>query len=314
MKKKVVVLILMLYVCSILSGCIKILIKLSINDKKGDSFKVEIDRNQKITSNFSGENSSVELKVREGFLCNVVNVDDIKDSDIKVTFDSMNFINNINVSDKLKKYVPNADEDLKKLSQAYSAFLGKSFKVKIAENGKVKKVMGIDELTMAVLKDLKDKSKEQDVKNFIKKEFSENALTAKIEKITLFYPEKRVSQNTQWRIRNTPSTKIPIQSVNEYVLKDSEDKTADISIKSEIKKNESAQPRNIGDVKLNFEDIKGNGSGNISVNLDKGIIKNTDIQSKYKGNIKIVSMDPNTGTQMIPITVEDKINVHVLNQ
>ncbi|EES92202.1 MULTISPECIES: DUF6263 family protein [Clostridium] len=314
MNKKVVILVIMFYICSILSGCIKIPIKLSINEKKGDSFKVEIDRNQKITSNFNGENSSVELKVREGFLCNVVNVDDIKDSDIKVTFDSINFVNNINISDKLKKYVPNANEDLKELANVYSSFLGKSFKVKIGENGKVKKIMGIDELTMAILKDLKDKSKEQYVKSFIKNEFSENALTAKIEKITLFYPEKRVAQNTQWRIRNTPSIKIPIQSINDYILKDSEDKTAYISIKSQIKKNESAQPHNIDDVKLSFEDIKGNGSGNINVNLDKGIIKNTDIQSKYKGNIKIVSMDPNTGTQMIPIIVEDKINVHVLNQ
>src|SRR3712207_4000652 len=112
--------------CSILAGCAKISKKMTLGLKKGEAFRMQIDG----TRSFKGpSNEAIELKSREAFLCNVNDVNDAKDMEIKVTIDSVDV--DIKGKDYLKKYLSDTGIFLEGDNSIYSKFLGKSFKAKL---------------------------------------------------------------------------------------------------------------------------------------------------------------------------------------
>ncbi|KGM94249.1 hypothetical protein Z968_11980 [Clostridium novyi A str. 4552] len=311
MKKKLVFLILMVYLCNILSGCVKISKKMTLRLKKGEAFRMQIDGDR----SFRGpSNETIELKSRESFLCNVISVNDAKDMEIKVTFDSINFNTNIKGKEDLKKYLSDTEMFLEQDKSIYSKFIGKSFKVKISESGKVEKVMGIDNIGNDILKNEEDNNKKELIKNFIKKEFSEEVLESKLQRIIAFYSDKKIDVGDEWDKTNKVLANIPVDVDDKYTLKERKEGTSDIIIDGKIKKRESAKPIKNDDMEISYEDIKGKEKGTIVIEKENRMIKTEEIESEYEGKVKIMLKDPSKGAEYIPIFAKEKIVVNVLKQ
>ncbi|GAB6150120.1 hypothetical protein Z965_01330 [Clostridium novyi A str. BKT29909] len=311
MKKKLIFLILMVYLCSILSGCVKMSKKMTLELKKGEAFRMQIDGDK----SFKGPSSeSIELKSREAFLCSVNDVNNAKDMEMKVTIDSIDIDADIKGKDYLKKYLSDIGIFLEGDKSIYSKFLGKSFKVKLTENGKVEKVMGIDDIGNAVLKEEQDPKKKELIKNFIKKELSEEVLEEKIQRIIGFYSDKKVDIGDKWEKTNKVLANLPVDVDEKYTLKERKEGTTDIIVNGEIKKRESAQPVKADDVEISYEDIKGKEKGTITIGQENKMIKTEELDSEYEGKIKIMFKDPSKGAEYVPVSAKEKITVNVLKQ
>lgn len=305
-------------ICSLLllSGCMKKSVDISLKLKKGNLYKVEVDIKEKVSQKIKDTNLELETKSKMGYLCNVINVDKNKNADIKVTFDSID----------IKSTTPNgqtpansqqvASETSDKLSKVYAAFVGKSFNVKIGEYGKVKQVVGMDDVVNNVFTELniKDEKEKEDIKKVIKAKFGEEVITKSIETITSVYPNNKVKVGNSWQQKVSISDQFPVEAERKYNLKESADGTSEITVDSQIKGKEDAEPKVTDSLKITYEEIKGTEKGVINLNEETGIVKTAEMQVQFSGKMKLYSDDPNLGTQTFPISYSEKTVVNVLRQ
>lgn len=316
-KKAKVIYTFLLSLSIIFSGCMQRQLNLLLHIKKGDSYRLEIDKNEKVVYDIKGEKTELESKMKTAYLCHVTSVDDNKNAELTVTFDTINIRNNnANNGQTLINNSPTMVRDTDKLSQVYSALIGKSFKVKVGEYGKVKQIIGMDELFKEILDELNitDKQEREEIKKDMKQNFGDKELTTRIGRITSFYPNTQVRIEDTWKKTVDISDRFPVESENEYKLRDSSDGTAEIEVKGKVRSKEGTDPIFMDNIKITYEDIDGTESGTISVNEESGLIRRAEMQSKYSGKIKYTSSDPNMGTQAFPISVEEKTMVNVLRQ
>lgn len=359
LKKRGVCYILFLCICLLLNGCMNKPVNMTIKLKKGDSYKVEVDRSEKITQSIKGGQLHIDSKIKVGYLCSVTNIDDNKNADMRVTFDTIEVKattsngqtsnnkqegNAEQGSDNEKKDTDEQNDDKKqesaqqetpsnqkqlpdenkealsqgmdKFSKIYTSLIGKSFDVKIGQYGKVKQVTGMDEIVSKIFTEMniKDEKEKEDIKKAMKEQFGDDAITKRIERITAVYPNKDVTMGQDWQEKRDISTQFPVEAENKYSLKESSDGTSDISLEGELKEKEEAEPTVIDNIKVSYEDMKGTQKGNISINEETGMIKRAEIESKFSGKMKYTSDDPNMGSMIFPITVEEKTRVNVLRQ
>lgn len=317
MKKRIQILYIFLLSLSIIfSGCMQKSVNLLLNLKKGDSYKVETDRSEKVVYDIKGEKTEVESKIKTSYLCHVTDIDDNKNAEIKVTFDAISIKNNVDNGQTFVNNSPTMAKDTDKLSKVYSALIGKSFRVKMGEYGKVKQIIGMDELFKGVLDELniKDKKEQEEIKKDMKQNFGDEELTKRIERITSLYPNKQVKMDDAWDKKVDVSDRFPVEAESKYKLKDTSDGTSEITVEGKIKNKEGAEPIIMNNIKITYEDIQGTQKGTLSVNEETGLIKRAEMENKYAGKIKYVSDDPNMGSQAFPISIEEKMTVNVLRQ
>lgn len=345
MKKRLRLYILFLCVSLLLSGCMNKSVNMLIKLKKGDSYKVEVDSSEKIIQTIKGGDTEVQSKIRIGYLCHVTNIDENKNADITVTFDTIDakFTTSNGQSSNNKSKGDGGEEDkdeekgqeqsnsqkqppsenkealaqgMDKFSKIYNALVGKSFTIKVGEYGKVKQVVGMDEIVNKLFTEMNIKSEKdkEEIKKVMKDKFGNEAITKKIERITAVYPNKNIKVGESWKEDRDVSNEFPIVTENNYTLKESSDGTSSITVDSKIKGKEEAEPTIVDNIKISYEDIKGTQKGNISLNEETGVIKMADMESKFDGKMKFISDDPNMGSMIFPISVEEKIRVNVLRQ
>lgn len=89
MKKRGLCYILFLCICLLFNGCIKKPVNMTIKLKKGDAYKIEVDRSEKISQTIKGDKVETDSKIRVSYLCHVTNIDENKNADMRVTFDTL---------------------------------------------------------------------------------------------------------------------------------------------------------------------------------------------------------------------------------
>lgn len=317
MKKKVTFPLLLICFTIIFSGCMKKSVNVSLKLKKGDAYKLEIDRNEKVTQNIKGQKTDVESKSKISYLCHVSNIDDNKNADIKVTFDSIDMKNKTDTGQTANSNDQKAmSQGIDKASKIYASLIGKSFRVKIGEYGKVKQVIGMDDVVNSIFTELniKDESEKEGIKKIMKEEFGEEAITKRIERITSVYPNKAVKVGEVWKTKAPVSDKLPVEAENQYNLKESDQGTSEVLVESKIKTKENAEPVVVENIKVNYEDIDGTQKGTITLNEETGLIKRSELESDYSGKMRLYSEDPNVGAQIFPISIKEKTVVNVLRQ
>lgn len=308
-KKIYLIIVCLTIITTLFMGCRKNSAEISLKLKKGDSFKIEVSNDEKIKL----KECEIKSKCKSSYLCEVTNVDESKNADIKVTLDNINLkIDN----PTCEKFMTNIFPINKELNKIYSIIIGESFKVKIGEYGNVKSIIGIDKLVKNVLKtmNVKDKKLEKQLKDCMKKEFGEDILTKKIETFTSVYPKERVNVNKPWDNKMDVDIVFDMGVNNKYVLKESRDNVDKISIKGKIISKENCEPIIIDKMKVYYDDITGTQDGSVSVNEDTGLIRKGEFKKVFNGDLKILEDDPNIGIKKIPINIKNNITVNVLMQ
>ncbi|MCY6484855.1 DUF6263 family protein [Clostridium aestuarii] len=297
------------------TGCIEEKVQFSLKLKKGDMYKIEMNTDEKITQTIKGQKTEVNSKMKSVYSCYVMNVDENKNSEIRMTLDMIN-LKNMSNNGKTIEYNSETqiinNENMDKVSKIYAAIIGESFTMKIGEDGKVKEIMDIDNIIGNVFKQLniKDSKEKDEIQAIILEQFSEDAITKKTEDITSVYPEEPVKVGEEWVQKDEIKGEFALESENKYTLKERKDKTAEVNVDAKVKTKKHAEPMIVGNIKINY-DLTGHKKGVINIDEETGIPKHIEMEHKYGGEMKLASQDPNIGAQTFPINVEGKSRIVV---
>lgn len=313
MKKKIIYFISFILIgITVFSGCITREINLSLNLKKGDTYKINMIVEQKINQDINDKKVQVEYKHNFAYSCFVTEVNENKDATVKVTFDSLNTKLMSNKGQTLEYTSGDKTEDVDKIDKVYSVMAGKSFDIKISSDGKVKEVLGIDEVIKKVIKELKltDEKEVQEAEKIITDQFGYDFLKKQIESITEVYSDEAVKVGDTWKGEGEIPGEYPLESENKYTLKESKDEISEVEFSSNIKTKEGMEPVILGDTKINYE-LKGTQKGILNISEKTGVIKQFEMDYKYTGDMIFSSQDPNVGFKKFPITLEGKTTINI---
>lgn len=294
------------------NGCIQKKVKLSLNLKKGDYFKINMLFEQKVTEEIKDRKTQVDSGYNIGCSCFVTDVDENKNSTIQVSFDSLNMKSVTNNGQTLEYNSGDPTADMNDLNKVYSTLIGKKITVKVSQDGKVKEVMGIDKIIDEVLKELniKNNKQEEEIQKMIVEQFGDEALKKQVENITSVYPDEPVKVGDTWEKKTDISSEYPLQAESKYTLKESKDGMSEIMVESKVKTKDDAEPLILGNIKISY-DIEGTQNGTLNVDEESGITKHVEMNHKYSGKIKFTSEDPNIGAQTFPMTVEGRTVISI---
>ncbi|WMJ79935.1 DUF6263 family protein [Clostridium sp. MB40-C1] len=289
----------------IFSGCMEKKVKLSLNVKKGDSYKIDMVTEEKVIQNISDKKVEVNSKYNTAYSCYVSNIDKNKNASIQVTFDSLSVKSMENNGQTLERNSGNPSSDKGELSKIYSVLPGKNFTVKVSGDGKVKEVIGIDELIGKVLKELniKDEKQKQELQKIIMDNFGEESIRKQVENITGVYPDEAVKTGDVWENKSEVFGEYPLEAENKYTLKENKDGIAEVTVESKISTKKGKEPIILEPIKLSYE-IQGAQNGLLNVDEKTGIPKHVKINYKYAGDIKFTSQDANIGSRKFPVNIE----------
>ncbi|MCY6355232.1 DUF6263 family protein [Clostridium sp. ZS2-4] len=313
MKKKRVSFIIFVLISMILfNGCIQKKVKLSLKLKKGDSFKIDMLFEQKVTQEIKDRKTEVDSRCNIGYSCFVTDVDENKNATVQVSFDSLNIKSMANNGQTLEYNSGDPTADMSDLSKVYSTLIGEEFTVKISEDGKIKEVMGIDKIIEKVLKELniKNSKQQEEIQKMIVEQFGDEALTKQVQNITSVYPDEPVKSGDTWEKKTDVSSEYPLQAESKYTLVESKDKMSEITVDSKVKTKDNAEPLILGNIKISY-DIEGTQKGTLNVDEESGITKHVEMTHKYSGKIKFTSEDPNIGAQTFPMTAEGRTVISI---
>lgn len=294
------------------NGCIQKKVKPSLKLKKGDSFKIDMLFEQKVTQEIEDRKTQVDSRYNIGYSCFVTDVDENKNSTIQVSFDSLNVKSVANNGQTLEYNSGDPTTHIDDLSKVYSALVGEKFTVKVSEDGKIKEVIGIDKIIEKVLKELniKDNKQKEEIQKMIVEQFGDEALKKQVENITSVYPDEPVKMGDTWEKKTDISAEYPLQAESKYTLKESKDGMSEIMVDSKVKTKEDAKPLILENIKISYE-IEGTQKGTLNVDEESGITKHVEMTHAYSGKIKFTSEDPNIGAQIFPMSVEGRTIISV---
>lgn len=294
------------------NGCIQKKVKPSLNLKKGDSFKIDMLFEQKVTQEIKDRKTQVDSKHNIGYSCFVTDVDENKNSTIQVSFDSLNIKSVANNGQTLEYNSGDPTSDMNDFSKVYSTLVGKKITVKVSQDGKVKEVMGVDKIIDEVLKELniKNNKEEEEIQKMIVEQFGDEALRKQVENITSVYPDEPVKVGDSWEKKTDVSSEYPLQAESKYTLKESKDGMSEIMVESKVKTKDDAEPLILGNIKISY-DIEGTQKGTLNVDEESGITKHVEMTHEYSGKIKFTSEDPNIGAQTFPMTAEGRTVISI---
>ncbi|MCY6960541.1 DUF6263 family protein [Clostridium brassicae] len=313
MKKKIVdITCLTLISILIFSGCMEKKVKLTLNLKKGDSYKIDMVTEEKVIENISDKKVEVNSKYNTSYSCYINNIDKSKNASIQVTFDSLTVKSVENNGQTLEYNSGNPNSNKGQLSKIYSVLPGKNFTVKIGGDGKVKEVIGIDELIGKVLKELeiKDEKQKQELQKIIVDNFGEEAVKKQVENITSVYPDEAVKTGDVWENKSEVLGQYPLEAENKYTLKENKDGIAEITVESKISTKKGKEPLILEPIKLSYE-IQGTQNGLLNIDEKSGIPKHVKINYKYAGDIKFTSQDANIGSRKFPVNIEGNTIINI---
>lgn len=296
----------------LISGCMETKTDLSLKLKKGDSYKINRVIEEKIVENSGEAKVEVNYKYNSSYSSYVTDVDKNDNATMQITFDSLSVKTMGNNGQTLEYDSGDPNFDKSELNKIYEILPGKSFSVKISPDGRLKDIIGIDELMETVLKELniKDEREKQKIQEIMVDEFEKEGMKSKVENITSVYYNEKVKVGEIWESESYAMGGYPLEVNSEYTLNDKKDGILEVGVKSKVNTKEDEKSVNLNTIKLEY-DIKGEQKGIFNIDEKMGLPKHIKINYKYDGEVKVISEDPNIGSKKIPIIVEGNTIVNI---
>jgi hypothetical protein len=233
----------------------------------------------------------------------------------EVHFDTL--ITNTNTMGKVSNMSSVSEGDIKseKTADIMSCIMNRLSKnalyVKMDFTGKPFEIVNSKMLSALIMKDTSSITLTGQMAVAIKKEItnmiSDNSLKTMIGMFTWFLPGKQVSAGDTWNItQQTNSGGMMLDIITNYHLDGLNGNNANITIESEIKAAENADPIESGGAKVTYNDLKGLSKSNMVIDILNGLVVEDKAKTHIAGNLGISA--PGFSMQMpMEINGESKV-------
>lgn len=176
-------------------------------------------------------------------------------------------------------------EDISEANLPQFYMVGKSIDIRLAKNGSIKEVKGIQEMMSEIMQD--DLRGNPAVRLMLNK-FSDESMKSSLAQYQIF-PDKPVKIGESWKNSYTMDMFITFESENEYKLESVDGDEARIAVKGLVKTTKS-KSNDITGLLGSMMEIDGDSEGFFVVNLKTGEIKNSELLTDMKASINMMGM------------------------
>jgi len=257
------------------------------NLQKGKAYEYEMDFDMK--QEMQGQNISTNMK--SDYVMEVIG-DDGNVKTIKTTYER--FAMNVDMpGQSIKADSDNADTttaaeitDPSQLMNAmFGALKGKSFIMKVDQEGKVTEVTGLDQIADAMVNSMKVK---EEMKPMVRQAFTQQFNEQNIKEIFSqsfnIFPNKSVKVGDSWEKKISGTSSMPMDVTTTYTVKSIDGDIVNLDAKS----------------KMNFTggaDMSGEQTGTLKVNSKTGLVVNAEMDQKMDGQMKMTTKAKITGKE-----------------
>ena len=285
-------------------------LQLRLNLKKGKTYGLRTIVDQEISQEMQGQEQAMTQKISMGYTFYVEDVDADGVASIKVAYDSITF----EQSSAMRTIAYDSSKDAAPADAAASAFaalVGQSFSVKIAPDGSVKGVKGVDELVAHVMgkMDVPDGAMKTTMEKSLKNQFGEQGVKDMMVNITGIYPDGPVSEGDSWNKRFVMSAGMGMILESACTLKKRKNGVAIIDVNTKISPNTETPPMDMGFAKISY-DISGVQKGTVEVDEATG----WPIRSKFTQEFSGITKVEGATSMEIPISVKSLIRLEPLEE
>jgi hypothetical protein len=308
----------------ILLSCIAVLFCISILAQNTANLKMNLEKNkvyrlksvseQAITQTVNGIQQTTDSKVN--YTLSLKMIDATADFMItEVHFDTL--ITNTNTMGKMVNISSVNEGDIRstEMADVLSCIMNRLSKnalyVKMDFAGKPIEIVNSKMLSDIITKDTSSITLAGQTAAAVKKQIvnmtSDNALKTMIEMFTWCLPGKQVSTGDNWNIsQQMNSGGMMLDIITTYHLDGLNGNNANITVESNIKAAENADPIESGGAKVTYDDIKGLSKSNMVIDIRTGLIVEDKAKTHITGNLGISA--PGFSMQMpMDINGESKV-------
>ena len=279
-------------------------VSLKLNLKKGDRYYMPSVNELTMTMDMMGMSMDMSSNTTFGFEFYVEDVDENQITTMDVTFKDIAFKADVagapgaaqSITYDSKKQATPIDPAAK----AFSAMVGKSYKMKIASNGRIEEVQGLKEILSSVTS-LVDAGSAVSFEGLIDEKSIQQSMSLMFD----IYPEKPVRIWDAWTKKDSIAMGVfNLEVTSTYTLQARSEGISTIEVSSAIKmKPGAAFPgADVMDVTVN---MNGTQKGTLFISEDSGWIKQGTITQNVSGYIEMVNPATNETISM-PISVISK--------
>jgi hypothetical protein len=185
----------------------------------------------------------------------------------------------------------------KSIGEVFKSFIETPIDIQLTKQGKITSLKGADKL----VEKINSVSNEQ-LKQLLNQQFSEKAIQASYEQMTILFPAKPVAIGESWYItKNLNSSGVDIISKMKLTLKQVKDNVATLDCTGTLATPEGGGVLSVQGMEAKVS-IKGEQAGTILIDMKTGWIINSEITQKFVQDIEIMG-------QAMKQDVETKVTV-----
>ena len=283
---------------------------LQLRLEEGKTYKFKMVTEQKIAQEVQGNTMDMTQTMGFGYRYDIEKVDPDGTITIKITHDSVVF--------RMESAMMQLDYDSEKstetdnpMAKGFAAFVGESYACKIASDGTVKEVTGIEEMMANVIKKmgLTEGPEGDAAKKGLETQLGNTSDT--IKSLFAFYPDKPVGIGDSWTKSINIRTGFPMISDTKYTLTGRKNGVAVLEMHSTITTDPDAEPTDMGQMTIQY-DISGESNGTLEVDEATGWNKRSKNTLNINGTIHMSGNPQMPEGMTIPLSVEGIITLETV--
>ena len=255
-------------------------VKLSFNPAKGETYSYRFDIEQAGTQTFMGQEIPINTTI--GMLLEM-NIKEKNKDEVRVNYTYKEIVMTVsipmmNIHYDSKNPVEKLSEQEQLIAQIFNSLIGKTMNVVISSNGSVKSISGFKAIMEEMQKNM-DSSVSQQMAGTLLQSFNDEAMKNMFEQSFRFYPNSAVKISDSW---NSDFSYVVMGMNNDikntYTLKSIKNNVAALDVVSILTLKPNAGMEG---------EISGEQKGEISLNVQTGMLVNSNTTQNIKGKLNI---------------------------
>jgi len=288
-------------------------ITLQLNLKVGDSYTQRVATTQKISQTIMGKTQSNDQNMVMTYTFKIKDKTDKGVAIADATYDQMTIsLNGGPVSMTYDSTDPKAK--VPAMLKPYSKMIGKTFTVKIAPDGTIPEVTGMEKLFNNALDELKleGKAREQ-AKQLLEQQFGADNVRSLFEQTLAIYPDKPVKTGDSWSRKIDASQVFPMVINNTWTLDSYNDKQVVLKLTSTLLPTDAAKSLTMQGMQMAF-DFKGKQDGSITLDRTSGWIQKENLDQSLDGTMAIKGPPQMPQDMKVPVTMKSTVEIDTGDQ
>lgn len=274
---------------------------LTFNLQKGKEYRQVIKSKATIVQEVNGQLMNMVMTINGGLSFFVVSVNPTN-YDLDVKYESLGM--SMAMPQGKAEFSSEKPDEQDVFSMILSKMIGKTFKVKMAKDGKVIEVKNIEPMIESLFEDFSDIPEDQlqQLKNQINKSYGAEAFRGNIEMVTAIFPENPVKKGEKWTIKTNLESGMSALMTTEYKFAESTTDYAMIEGVSVIETTDKDVYVESNGMPMKY-DMKGQMMSEIKVDRETGWIIEANISQEIAGDAYIKENAQLPDGMKIPMTM-----------